>query len=310
MTLLLIVVVVVGLAVFTTVLGGYGSALLTWGGDALFYRLRYPDAHGVQPPAWEAIDLVVAAVSLGGIYGLVRIAVKVANRIVTSTAQMTTELETPPTVLIMGLSKIKDENDPKPGEPESAQNLVELTEPSHLQDLVLNTHDFKERNQNQNRPEGSRILSSPWQQNIRSIHAHRNHLKRVIVIPSEQSVRQSEQFKAYFSKLFGADSTITLEFDPRFSRSANTVAESTSKRSIYEHYDFMYNNLRRIVREVTMSTYVTEEQVCIDCTSGQKTFSIAAAMVTLNTKTKMSYLNPDGEAKFYDMRVDFAGFMG
>jgi len=47
--------------------------------------------------------------------------------------------------------------------------------------------------------------------------------------------------------------------------------------------------------------------ISIDSTAGQKTFSIASAIFTLNNEILLSYVTNEGKPKYYDMSASFGG---
>jgi hypothetical protein len=53
----------------------------------------------------------------------------------------------------------------------------------------------------------------------------------------------------------------------------------------------------------TGSTPITESDICIDITSGQKLYSIGGAMVSLNTDVIFSYVAGNGDVRIVDAGV-------
>lgn len=52
------------------------------------------------------------------------------------------------------------------------------------------------------------------------------------------------------------------------------------------------------------------DRVCVDVTPGQKIYSIAAAMVTMNRKLIFGYVTNQGVASFYDARIAIGAALG
>lgn len=160
-----------------------------------------------------------------------------------------------------------------------------------------------------------RPLKSPWQQNVQSIYRHIDRLERVLILPSEETSKQFDIFQKYISALFKVTSKFSVEMVTRSDidlEPFSLVSDPDRKRN-YDDYDYVYQGLRRALRQAGVPDSIQSSEICIDATAGIKVFSIAAAMVTLNTDVKLSYVTttaPSGIVKFYDMRVDFAGFLG
>ncbi len=173
-----------------------------------------------------------------------------------------------------------------------------------------------------------------WQQNIRAmaVHAKSNALQRVIVLPSEESAGQFSKFKDYASSLFDTGNGAQFEID--YVRHTDDGKEAfyvwDSERSAtgkeecrdYEDFDYVHDGLQRALEQVgvrsrrggpvrrflSRGTSYGSNEVCIDATAGIKVFSIAAAIVTLNSDAIFGYVNTKGEPRFYDATVSFPDF--
>jgi hypothetical protein len=165
--------------------------------------------------------------------------------------------------------------------------------------------------------------ATPWQQNIRAMWFHADpkvrasrRLKAVLVLPSAESLAQFELFKEYARALLGPD--IAVDFVRQSTGSAEFFCIRDAARMEcrdYESYDYVWDGLERAKEQAKEHGAYTDADICIDATPGQKPFSIAAAIITLNTDIVFSYVTPalpgssyGGEVKLYDAYIDVTGF--
>ena len=162
---------------------------------------------------------------------------------------------------------------------------------------------------------------TPWQQSIRAMWFHarpkvlpERRLKRVLVLPSQQSKDQIDLFKEYVDALFRG----TIEVD--VVRHASGAAEPFCIRDAegkewrdYDRYDYVRDGLERAKDQAKASGTYDDADICIDTTPGQKPFSIAAAIMTLNSDVVFSYVTSalvgserGGEVRVYDAHIDVA----
>lgn len=143
-------------------------------------------------------------------------------------------------------------------------------------------------------------LEIRWQQNIRAMAHHGESLEAVLVLPSKESLLQWAEFEALVRKLFG-EGRLIVEM---------IVAREGDERD-YENYAYVWSGLSRGVDRAhelfpDESIGLADDEICIDVTAGQKTFSMAGANVTLNRELKLSYVNNDGKVTVYNAEIDTA----
>jgi hypothetical protein len=298
--------VALALAVSGSIAGDYGAILLM---EALAPAIRLFDGQWVEPlTADTAIvpTIIVFSAALVA-FGLCLWAAQwLANRILSSKARMTRTEEEPKRVLIMGLSHLDSEK---------LEKLKDEGRSVRVEDVAKPVAEFNQL------PQENRPTSTAWQQNIRSMYHHGNCLEQVIVLPSAESHGQFEAFKTYATDLF---SSLRPNLHIDFVRSKDQAEKSfyilrgEHRIRSYEDYDYVREGLNRAIEqavECKLLKKVQPQDICIDATAGQKIFSIAAAIITLNTAIKFSYVTTGpsqggGEVRFYDASVEFAGFPG
>ena len=185
-----------------------------------------------------------------------------------------------------------------------------------LEDVAKPVAQFKEFLESC--PEERKPTVTAWQQNIRSMNHHRQTLERVIVLPSEESLKQLSEFKTYAGRLFSVTNpNLSIESVESSDDSEDSffIFDGQERIRSYENYDYVRDGLERAVKQAMRKTAsrkaVRQQDICIDATAGQKTFSIAAAIITLNSKLVFSYVTTKtdgerkgGEVRFYDAAVD------
>lgn len=234
--------------------------------------------------------------------------------------------------LVMGYSPIGNPQTDYADAKEKRDALVEELVALESNILASNTADFLaacERNGREPVPFNS------WQQNLRSAWFHRKNLQCIYVL--NPSVDQFDLLKSYLSKAFENQQT-----QPQILKiSQTTLTDSTasafqlidqSGRSIapnYENYDYVYYGLNQALLQirqnrVNLDDYNSagtnfnklsvpahrdarfDELTCIDITAGQKIFSIAGAVLTLNRPLKFSYVNTTGILRFFNTNLRLA----
>jgi hypothetical protein len=218
-------------------------------------------------------------------------------------------------VLIMGLSPLRD-----------AQEASIRGDIEHgalrADEIALPVHGFGLL-QSAAKAEGRPLAAAtPWQQNIRAMWFHANpevpphrRLKKVLVLPSEESRGQFALFKAYGKTLFGAAVEIDHVRQASGSDAFFCIRDADGKECRdYESYDYVRDGLQRGLQQAKASGNYTDADICIDATPGQKPFSIAAAIITLNTDVVFSYVTTNqpgssrgGEVKLYDAHIYVTG---
>lgn len=167
-------------------------------------------------------------------------------------------------------------------------------------------------------------VATPWQQNIRAMWFHANpkilpperRLQQALVLPSAESWKQFPLFKRYAEALFGAAVEIDYVRQSRGSEAAFCTRDDRGNVCRdYENYDYVRDGLLRAVEQAgEAGTRYRDADICIDATPGQKPFSIAAAIITLNRRLVFSYVTTGqpgsdvgGEVKTYDAHIDVTG---
>lgn len=223
-----------------------------------------------------------------------RLLLQLAKEIVNSSArELTRPYERQRRIVIMGLSTAK---------PPQRAAFAACLERFSIEEFARDSADFDALFA-ADEPK----LFSNWQQNIRAIAAHGSLLKAVYVLPSEESENNIDDFLKPLRKKLPhiAVKCVSNEDGTPFSPSSRMEGRS------YENYAYVHEGLKRAIRQAEGDFGETDlsRDICIDVTAGQKTFSIAGAIVTLNNDLLLGYVTTSGEAKFYDMSATF-GSMG
>jgi len=184
-------------------------------------------------------------------------------------------------------------------------------------------------------------VTNQWQQNLRAIWHHKDALKAIYVLDNGEN--QYEDFESYLRKALELGGEVLAKTKVhRIIAKGNPgmpfceIDGSGQKiRSTYEDYNYVYGGLSRGLEMITEQNPAPKERTglkkaldffsgdknsdffdrltCVDATPGQKTFSVAAAVITLNRPLKFCYVTTYnakavfGEVRFYDTRVNIAG---
>jgi hypothetical protein len=166
----------------------------------------------------------------------------------------------------------------------------------------------------------------PWQQNLRmvwhhlkktSAHAGANTLNRIYILPSSGPDPDSEdEFKR--GSVAGANELREILKEKLAAEGHNSVEVRDVPPVDYENLDETAFALLELVRKARRARAKERPRrrstkasgICVDVTVGQKPFSIAAALVTMNEDLIFGYVDNDGQAKFYDARVEVAASFG
>lgn len=219
--------------------------------------------------------------------GLTYYVIRNRNKLLASQARMVLlNRQRPIKYLVMGYSPM-----PKTSWAPAMKELDELK----LDKLVLLTQDYKALY-----PPENPAPMFKWQQNLRAIHPHRKTIERVFVVPPSDNIDEQEAFATYLTEAFGKKRDF-VEFLPV--RRVVQGDDATARQDPYEDYDYVFKTVRDAMRTIMKRYRVSHEDICVDSTSGLKTFSIGAAIATLNAECLFSYVNNDGHIKFYDAEV-------
>lgn len=180
------------------------------------------------------------------------------------------------------------------------------------------------------------LRGNVWQQNLRSAWHHREKLRAIYVLDPDEE--HFSALRTYLTAGLGAGRGIEIirisSEDAPGDRFLLLSGSGEPLEPSYEDYNYVYEGLRRglaMIRERpdvkepgriswlrdfllgTDSDDEIDKRTCVDATPGQKPFSIAAAILTINRPLKFSYVttsNPKdvyGEVKFYDTNLRIAG---
>jgi hypothetical protein len=269
------------------------------------------------------VGILVLFLALAALWFFSDLALRNVGRILGSTARMTpVDKSAAKPFLIMGFSlPYSDKLVTKEDTINAA--MAELSDPEiGLQTVWLPTDEYKLAYAKL----GKTPPRNNWQQNIRAIKPRLAALKRVLVLMPNDDKALWESFAAYLNEAYGSwfkkeGRTLRIEH-VTYSGTSDTpfyvlTRLGDPEKPNYEDYEYVYNGLQRgvdmLAKEPTdaspaapfsQARKVVEQDVCIDTTSGTKTFSIAAAIATLNSRVLFSYVTNEGHPKFYDARVE------
>lgn len=194
----------------------------------------------------------------------------------------------PKRILIMGLSDLRGEG---PGRAQLRENVRSLRVARTLPlSLLAMSRDVP-------RPalsvdvlvKLSQLKRFPWQQNLRALKPHIGVLEHLIVITSERSQSHFPAFEKFVKGMAHETGPLRVHALP--------------SPTDFEDYDDLagaFGSALGIAREVCQAKL---GDVCIDATAGQKIFSIAAAIVTLNKNLVFTYVNNRGKVRAFDANV-------
>jgi hypothetical protein len=152
-------------------------------------------------------------------------------------------------------------------------------------------------------------LETRWQQNVRAVVYHGEALKKVYVLPSEQSKAQWDEFATFMHALFPK---LKVEYvrgdDGDFFKRPDKPADPPRD---YESHAYVWAGLMQAIDHALddfadRGRPLADDEICIDVTPGQKTFSIAGASVVLNRELRLSYVSNDGTVNVFQAEADTA----
>ncbi len=125
-----------------------------------------------------------------------------------------------------------------------------------------------------------------WQQLLRGLEPHQSSLNNVYLIGSKDSGR----IKGSFSFLDQASSLISQYFP-------SVSIQKTNSPVDFEDFNMLVKNINKTIQKFKEKG-ASEKDIIIDVTGGQKTTSIAGAVVTLNSQVTFQYVETN---KPYDV---------
>jgi hypothetical protein len=153
-------------------------------------------------------------------------------------------------------------------------------------------------------PNSKTAPSTNSQQNVRAIHNLLPDLTHVYILPSRESLKQLPEFLAGAKLLFPE-----IRFVPVFCYPEDSGSDDPDRNMDYEKSEYVHDGLKTAIAMASEDHRVAAlpSDICIDATAGQKTFSIASAIVTMNNEILLSYVTNEGKPKYYDMSASFGG---
>jgi hypothetical protein len=243
-----------------------------------------------SPDVWTSVlATAVSFVCACLLYVFARWSLAIVNDIADSEAFVTQVPVRPTRALVMGLSDISERS----GGIETARSEMDKYRDKLTEFTVVN---------------GER--GSSWQQNLRRIAANIDTLEAIYILPSLESDIQFDVFVEYASAIAGRPMPICRVLDVDGQPFAWTDEEGRRWQD-YESYNYVYSGIRRAIEQARADLPgLTNEEICMDVTAGQKIFSIASGIATLNNGLVFSYVTSQGadigKVQFYDVKVTFA----
>jgi len=135
----------------------------------------------------------------------------------------------------------------------------------------------------------------PWQQNIRALAPHLGKLDHVVVITSERSDAEFDEFAAFVRS--------------QCSQAGHAVQVHRATRAgvDYEDYEMLSSAIREAI-SLARRLGADEHDIVIDATAGLKIFSIAAAIATVNRNLVFTYVNNKGVVRAFDASMQLGDF--
>lgn len=147
---------------------------------------------------------------------------------------------------------------------------------------------------------GKNSYLGPWQQAFRACYAQRDTLRKLYVLPSHESKGQLGEFQAFINALMPnlAIEQVAAK-DGKAFQLHNKTPDMPQSRD-YEEYEYVSGGIERAI-EMAKEQFpdIGNDEIGIDMTPGQKPFSVAAAVKTLNEDYVMLYVTNFGEIKLY-----------
>ena len=200
-------------------------------------------------------------------------------------------------VLIMGLSNLWDQ---------SVVDKAMLAAEKYTPDiLALSSAEFNELAGD--KAQYPDLFGGSWQQNVRTIFEHKASLRKILILPSDKSLGQFEDFKRYIGLLFGNDLELELVSLRKDRKTPFALYQGSEACRDYNNYNYVYEGLKRALLQAGLGEGLAPDEISIDATAGTAIFSIAAAVITLNRKIKFVYVTTDGHVRNYDARIELLG---
>lgn len=205
------------------------------------------------------------------------------------------------TVLILGLSQRNRSKDPKENDKIEAAFQAMATLPIEVTAAERRKGDLRV---DEGRPN--------WQQAFRVVWDHvnaaarRQSFRAVLIVTSPESDPQMGEFVALLNDRL----TDAVQRGVIAASAIPTIERVVSGGVKFDRYDDVVATLDRAVVGAKKRYQARHDQICVDVTAGTKTFSIAAAVVTLNRKLIFSYVDNDGKPLYFDAGIEIGAALG
>jgi hypothetical protein len=229
--------------------------------------------------ALSRADLWLFGVGLGGVLLLALVILMTGRKLLGVEDIEESANVAPRRVVIALLSPCRNLRPPSSGEDDSAWRVADVrngdTLPS-LEGLSLDqVIDPKHR-----QPNDSPLPQWSWQQTLRAARHHGEKLERLVLIGSEGeggsgTAEQLGLAKGFFSSYF--PEKVYILGEPH----RGGAGYDSHWQADFEKLDDLRRLLKRALKDLNKAHYA-DADIIIDCTGGQKTASIACALVTLD----------------------------
>lgn len=155
-----------------------------------------------------------------------------------------------------------------------------------------------------------------WQQPFRMVWSlwnapnRREPLRAILIITSKDDATltgSNSQVEAFIEVL--RDRLADAAGDGAGAR-LPLICNATPGGIDFEDYTDTVVTLNEVVSKAEHDFATPHGRICMDITAGQKVFSVAAAMVTMNRKLIFSYVTTQGVPRFYDARISIGAALG
>jgi len=177
----------------------------------------------------------------------------------------------------------------------------ECPEPARCLVVFLSTMEEKKRTEVIECPEkvleGKGKDGKNWRMPYEAIKHHSKKLDYVYVVTSESDTGSAVQFSHFREFINKSD----------FGGNTFKVKHLTSNGINFENIDACFNAIEKCYEKAVNSDKLSEDDVIVDITGGQKTTSIAGALSTLYKDRKCQYVSTDGSYKISSYDVKYFG---
>jgi len=194
--------------------------------------------------------------------------------------------------LILFLSPLSEKKLPEKASPKEI--FLEYFEKLKKENITLDKLEIKLINKQ--RSEAANKLGS-WAMPTKAIQHHRKNLQKVIVLTSETSSEQFPLFKEFIEIIYPTlkGKIEEIEVKPK--------KENISLKNSFEDLEAVAEAVNKAYKELE-NEKIDARDVIIDVTGGQKSNSIAAAILTVLDNKEFQYISTvDYKLRAYDVRL-------